>query len=59
MNAFIASSDKPWVLNYGASSPMTGIKDIFPSITLSYSIISISLDSISELPKEEYPRNIL
>jgi len=43
MNAYIVSPHRPWILNSGASSHMTDIKDKFISLHLFTQFFSINI----------------
>ena len=43
MHAYIASPQKPWILNSGASSHMTGIKEKFVPLSMSTAYPSVKI----------------
>jgi len=50
MNAYIASPHRPWILDSGASSHVTGIKDKFTSLHLSTKISSVNIADGTQSP---------
>lgn len=42
-SAFLATSDTPWVIDFGASNHMTGIKNKFHSSTYNCSQLSVHI----------------
>jgi len=50
MHAYTASPQKPWILNSGASSHMTGIKQKFVSLNLSSVYLSVKIADGTQSP---------